>query len=206
MVKFKYSITLLILVIILSGCSDTSRKMNNENSNLQKQVNKLKDENSKLKNEIANDENQKNSNHRYTDEVQIFSMNEPIKFGDKEKELAEMEIIEVTSKQSAFPKQMIKLENYDTKHMISIKIKYKNLAMKKPFLPYAQSFQAYSKEGMRLELVNQQIGQNEVPEGKEGVTQIFWEFPLKTKRMDKVEIDFNSENHRVATFDLNVAQ
>lgn len=197
---------LLILLLMLTGCSGGSSATTT--SSLEKEVTKLKTENSKLKKELSTDgtnENKTQSNdaERFAQEVKKFSKNEPIEFGDGEKKLAEMKVVEVTTKQSAFPKRMNELENYDTKHMISVKIEYKNIDMDAPFLPYAQSFQAYSKDGKRLVAVNQQRGQDEVPKGKSGTTQIFWKLPIN-KKLDNIEIDFVSGEQRVATFDLDV--
>lgn len=192
---------------MLTGCSGGSSATTT--SSLEKEVTKLKTENSKLKKELSTggtDEKKTQASDaaRFTQEVKSFSKNEAIEFGDGEKKLAEMKVVEVTTKQSAFPKRMNELENYDTKHMISVKIEYKNIDMDTPFFPYYQSFQAYSKDGKRLIAVNQQRGQNEVPKGKSDTTQIFWKLPVSSNKLDNVEIDFVSGEQRVATFNLAV--
>ena len=198
----------LIVLFMLSGCSgDSSAKTNDS---LENEVTKLKTENSKLKQELSTirtEEEQTSASEkaRLTQEVKNFAENEAIGFGDGEKKLAEMKIVQVTTKQSAFPKRMNELENYDTKHMLAVKIEYKNIEMDTPFLPYAQSFQAYSKDGKRLTAVNQQRGQDEVPKGKSGITQIFWKLPVSGDKFDSVEIDFVSGDQRIATFDLKVS-
>lgn len=199
---------IVLILIMLSGCSGDSSSTTN--SSLEKEVSTLKTENSSLKKELfalKSEESQTRSSEktRFTQEVKTFSENEAIEFGDGEKKLAEMKIVQVTTKQSAFPKRMIELENYDTKKMLAVKIEYKNIDMDTPFLPYAQSFHAFSKDGKRLTAVNQQRGQDEVPKGKAGTTQIFWKLPVSGDKFDKVEIDFVSGEQRVATFDLKVS-
>lgn len=195
----------LILLFQLSGCASDSEITAKDE--LQKEIRKLKTENSMLKKEVSTYKSdssavQTSDSTRFTQKVRTFSKNESVDFGDATKKLAEMRIIEVTTNKAAFPKRMNELENYDTKRMIAVKIEYKNVDMDTPFFPYAQSFQAYSKDGKRLTQVNQQIGQDEVPKGKTGITQIFWKLPIKGTDFNKFEIDFVSENQRVATFDL----
>lgn len=197
-----------LMLLLLSGCSGGDSATSN--SSLEKEVAKLRTENSKIKKELSTKRTDENTidtsdKARFTQEVKTFSENESIEFGDGEKKLAEMKVVEVTTKQSAFPKRMTELESYDTKHMISVKIEYKNIDMEAPFLPYAQSFQAYSKDGERLTAVNQQRGQDEVPKGKSGTTQIFWKVPVNGNKFSTVEIDFVSGDQRVATFDLKVS-
>ncbi|MBU5362876.1 hypothetical protein KQI58_17640 [Enterococcus raffinosus] len=198
----------IVLLFLITGCSEDGSTATD--SSLQTEITKLQTENSKLKKELSEIRTNEEQTHpsekaRFTQEVKSFSANEAIEFGDGEKKLAEMKVVQVTTKQSAFPKRMIELENYDTKQMLAVKIEYSNINMDTPFLPYAQSFQAYSKKGERLEAINQQRGQNEVPKGKSGTTQIFWKLPVDGEKFDNVEIDFVSGEQRVATFDLNVS-
>lgn len=208
--RLKKAIASLFLIglFMLSGCSgDSSAKTN---ASLENEVKKLKTENSKLKQELSThrtveEQTPTSEKTRFTQEVKTFAENEAIEFGDVEKKLAEMKVVQVTTKQSAFPKRMNELENYDTKQMLAVKIEYKNIEMDTPFLPYAQSFQAYSKDGERLTAVNQQRGQDEVPKGKSGTTQIFWMLPVSGDKFDNVEIDFVSGDQRIATFDLKVS-
>ena len=197
----------IVTFFMLSGCTEDNSSKTTDS--LKSEVSKLKTENSKLKKDLTSkiNDNQEQSteNSRFTQEVKTFSENQVIEFGDGEKKLAEMKVVEVTTKHSAFPKRMNELENYDTTRMLSVKIEYKNIEMTTPFLPYAQSFQAYSKDGKRLTTVNQQRGQDEVPKGKSGTTQIFFKLPVNGDEFDKVEIDFVSGEQRVATFDLKVS-
>ncbi|MBO0452067.1 hypothetical protein [Candidatus Enterococcus murrayae] len=198
----------VIVLIMLSGCFGDSSATTS--SSLKKEVSTLKTENSSLKKELSSlnsgeNQTQTTEDVRFSQEVKVFSENETIEFGDGEKKLAEMKVVQATTKQSAFPKRMIELENYDTEKMLAVKIEYKNIDMDTPFFPYAQSFQAFSKDGNRLTAVNQQRGQDEVPKGKKGITQIFWKLPIGGDKFDKVEIDFVSGEQRVATFDLKVS-
>lgn len=199
---------LSLLLFLLTGCLGENSA--ETTGSLESKITKLETENSKLKKELSatkkeETQTQPSEKSRLTQEVKTFSENEAIEFGDGEKKLAEMKVVEVTTKQSAFPKRMNELENYNTTQMLSVKIEYKNIEMDTPFLPYAQSFQAYSKDGQRLTAVNQQRGQDEVPKGKSGTTQIFWKLPVKGDKFDHVEIDFVSGEQRVATFDLKVS-
>lgn len=127
-----------------------------------------------------------------------------VAFTDGTKETAKLKIVEATTDQSAFPDHMISLEDYDTKKMVAVKIEYTNVALDEPFLPYAQYFQAYDQDGKALVQVNQQNGQDAVPVGRTGVTQLFWELPVEGDSFDKFEIDFVPSD-RVATFELNVS-
>ncbi|WP_261321821.1 hypothetical protein [Enterococcus raffinosus] len=199
---------LLVSITLFGGCS--SDWSATTNSSLEEEVVRLKTENSKLKKELAadkttNNENQTGESARSKQEVKTFSNNEAIEFGDGEKKLAEMKIVEASTKRTAFPKRMQELENYNVERMVAVKIEYKNIDMDAPFLPYAQSFQAYSKDGKRLTPVNQQKGQDEVPKGKSGTTQIYWKLPVEGSEFNEFEIDFVSGDQRVAIFDLKVS-
>ena len=208
MIKKSVISWLLVSIFLLSGCS--SEWSTTANSSLEKEVAHLKTENSKLKKELAENkplkkEESTNEDLRFTEEVKTFSNNESIEFGDGENKLAEMKIVEATTKPSSFPKGMRELENYNIERMVAVTIEYKNIDMDTPFLPYSQSFQAFSKDGKRLTPVNQQKGQDEVPKGKSSTTQIFWELPVIGSDFNEVEIDFVSGDQRVATFALNVS-
>ena len=100
---------------MLSGCTEDNSSKTTDS--LKSEVSKLKTENSKLKKDLTSkiNDNQEQSteNSRFTQEVKTFSENEVIEFGDGEKKLAEMKVVEVTTKHSAFPKRMNELENYD---------------------------------------------------------------------------------------------
>ncbi|WP_270364193.1 hypothetical protein [Enterococcus malodoratus] len=103
---------LLIILLMLTGCSGGSSATTT--SSLEKEVTKLRTENSKLKKELSTggtDEKKTQASDaaRFTQEVKSFSKNEAIEFGDGEKKLAEMKVVEVTTKQSAFPKRMNEL-------------------------------------------------------------------------------------------------
>ncbi|MGG5318291.1 hypothetical protein [Enterococcus sp. AZ072] len=204
---------LLLLVIalpLITGC--TSETPTTQAADLKEKIAKLEAENTKLKEEfsnykkqVANDSAQTETSERLTQEVQVYGMNESVDFGDGETKTAELKIIEATTKQSAFPKGMSDLKSYDTERMVAVKVEYTNLAMEQPFLPYAQYFQAYTKDGVRLSLVNQQIGQAEVLPNESGITQMFWELPVDGSEFNEFEIDFVTGEQRVATFDLEVS-
>lgn len=206
----KKILLLFLLLLMMTGC--TSEIPSTQAENLKAEIEQLETENSKLKEDFSNYQKQVTSSStqsetsdRLTQEVQVFGLNESIDFGDAETKTAELKIIEATTNQEAFPETMRELKSYDTENMVAVKVEYTNLAMEQPFLPYAQYFQAYTKEGERLPLVNQQIGQNEVLPNETGITQMFWELPVQGSEFNEMEIDFVAGEQRVATFDLEVS-
>lgn len=206
----KKILLLFLLLLMMTGC--TSEIPSTQAENLKAEIEQLETENSKLKEDFSNYQKQVTSSStqsetsdRLTQEVQVFGLNESIDFGDAETKTAELKIIEATTNQEAFPETMRELKSYDTESMVAVKVEYTNLAMEQPFLPYAQYFQAYTKEGERLPLVNQQIGQNEVLPNETGITQMFWELPVQGSEFNEMEIDFVAGEQRVATFDLEVS-
>ncbi len=206
----KKILLLFLLLFILTGC--TSEVPSTQSATLKEKIAQLETENSKLKEDFSNYQEQvtnsstpSETSERLTQEVHVFGLNESIEFGDAETKTAELKIIEATTNQAAFPEEMRELKSYNTEKMVAVKVEYTNLAMEQPFLPYAQYFQAYTKDGARLSLVNQQIGQAEVLPNESGVTQIFFELPVDGSEFNEFEIDFVAGEQRVATFDLTVS-
>lgn len=194
----------------MTGC--TSEIPSTQAGNLKEEIAQLETENSKLKEDfsnyqkqVANTSDQSETSDRLTQEVQVLGLNESIDFGDAETKTAELKVIEATTNQEAFPENMRELKSYNTENMVAVKVEYTNLAMDQPFLPYAQYFQAYTKDGVRLTRVNQQIGQDEVLPNESAVTQIFWELPVEGSEFNEFEIDFVTGELRIATFDLEVS-
>ena len=194
----------------MTGC--TSETPSTQAGNLKEEIAQLETENSKLKEDfsnyqkqVANTSDQSETSDRLTQEVQVLGLNESIDFGDAETKTAELKVIEATTNQEAFPENMRELKSYNTENMVAVKVEYTNLAMDQPFLPYAQYFQAYTKDGVRLTRVNQQIGQDEVLPNESAVTQIFWELPVEGSEFNEFEIDFVTGELRIATFDLEVS-
>ena len=179
--------------------------MKEEIAQLETENSKLKEDFSNYQKQVANTSDQSETSDRLTQEVQVFGLNEKIAFGEGENKTAELGVIEATTNQDAFPENMRELKSYNTERMVSVKVEYTNLAMEQPFLPYAQYFQAYTKDGVRLAPVNQQIGQDEVLPNESGITQIFWELPVEGSEFNEFEIDFVAGEQRVATFDLEVS-
>lgn len=201
---------LFLLLFAMTGC--TSETPSTQAGNLKEEIAQLETENSKLKEDfsnyqkqVANTSDQSETSDRLTQEVQVLSLNESIDFGDAETKTAELKVIEATTNQEAFPENMRELKSYNTENMVAVKVEYTNLAMDQPFLPYAQYFQAYTKDGVRLTRVNQQIGQDEVLPNESAVTQIFWELPVEGSEFNEFEIDFVTGELRIATFDLEVS-
>lgn len=199
-----------LLLFAMTGC--TSETPSTQAGNLKEEIAQLETENSKLKEDfsnyqkqVANTSDQSETSDRLTQEVQVLGLNESIDFGDAETKTAELKVIEATTNQEAFPENMRELKSYNTENMVAVKVEYTNLAMDQPFLPYAQYFQAYTKDGVRLTRVNQQIGQDEVLSNESAVTQIFWELPVEGSEFNEFEIDFVAGEQRVATFDLEVS-
>lgn len=199
-----------LLLFAMTGC--TSETPSTQAGNLKEEIAQLETENSKLKEDfsnyqkqVANTSDQSETSDRLTQEVQVLGLNESIDFGDAETKTAELKVIEATTNQEAFPENMRELKSYNTENMVAVKVEYTNLAMDQPFLPYAQYFQAYTKDGVPLTRVNQQIGQDEVLPNESAVTQIFWELPVEGSEFNEFEIDFVTGELRIATFDLEVS-
>lgn len=194
----------------MTGC--TSEIPSTQAGKLKEEIAQLETENSRLKEDFSNYQKQVTSSttqpetsDRLTQEVQVLGLNESIDFGDAETKTAELKVIEATTNQEAFPENMRELKSYNTENMVAVKVEYTNLAMDQPFLPYAQYFQAYTKDGVPLTRVNQQIGQDEVLPNESAVTQIFWELPVEGSEFNEFEIDFVTGELRIATFDLEVS-
>lgn len=201
---------LFLLLFAMTGC--TSEIPSTQAGKLKEEIAQLETENSRLKEDFSNYQKQVTSSttqpetsDRLTQEVQVLGLNESIDFGDAETKTAELKVIEATTNQEAFPENMRELKSYNTENMVAVKVEYTNLAMDQPFLPYAQYFQAYTKDGVPLTRVNQQIGQDEVLPNESAVTQIFWELPVEGSEFNEFEIDFVTGELRIATFDLEVS-
>lgn len=201
---------LFLLLFTMTGC--TSEIPSTQAGKLKEEIAQLETENSRLKEDFSNYQKQVTSSttqpetsDRLTQEVQVLGLNESIDFGDAETKTAELKVIEATTNQEAFPENMRELKSYNTENMVAVKVEYTNLAMDQPFLPYAQYFQAYTKDGVPLTRVNQQIGQDEVLPNESAVTQIFWELPVEGSEFNEFEIDFVTGELRIATFDLEVS-
>lgn len=205
MKKILFGVTIL-LSLILAGCSENTSS--NETKELETTISSLREENQSLKELLAADspssEEVTESSEPEPISYDPVPINTEVKFGDGTKETGNIKIIEVTTKQSAFPDYMVSLDDYDTTKMIAVKIEYNNVAMDEPFLPYASDFQAYGKDGSPLNQVSQQSGQDSVPVGRKGVTQLFWELPVSGNEFDRVEIDY-VPYEKIATFDLEVS-
>lgn len=188
----KKIIGVLFISTILVGCTNNNEVSNNEPA---KQSNSNSSE--AVATEITSETVENN-------EPQTLKMNEDLILGDGDKEMVRIKITEATTNQSAFPSYMTSLDEYNTEKMVAVKIDYTNVAMDKPFLPYGNYFQAYDKNGKALKQISQQTGQDSVPIGRTGTTQLYWELNEDGNNFNEFEIDFITDK-KLATFDINVS-
>ena len=202
-------------ILLLGACSNS--KNDTEINKLKTENSKLKARNEKLNEQIASYENKKStkseekkssaSNDQKIDSTKK-SLNETVPFGTSDKELFKLKITKVSSNQESFPSYMSSsVNNFDISKMIAISIEYTNVAYGKGYLPDTYNFQAYSKDGKTLERVDQQDGQDRVPDGRTGTTTIFFKTNSESSSINQIELDFmdSSNGKKLSTFDLPVS-
>lgn len=201
-------------LFLISGCSTSNSS--ETTASLEKEISKLKTENSDLKKKITAyegllgiDESEGQSNDsseaKSSSNSKMYKNGETLLVGDGEKTTAEIKITEATTAQTAFPEHMVNLDTYDTSKMVAVTIEYKNVDMDEAFLPHASYFQAFDSNGSSLEQVNQQSGQDEVAVGRTGKTTLYWELSEAPEQFNQMEIDFIPNSEKIATFDISVS-
>lgn len=136
-----------------------------------------------------------------------FGLNEKAEFtkDGNDQAVASIKITEASTNEVAFPEHMIYLDDYDTSKMVALTIEYENIALDNSFLPSASDFQAFTIDGKLLKRVDQQDGQDQVTQGRTGVTKIFFELPILGQEFNELELDFVPSNENLATFDIPVS-
>lgn len=196
---------LLFVPLLLTGCANQNNQTEtDEGIDLQKTVESLRVENKALKEELnITEEPTIETTDSSTLTEELYGMNQELSLSDGKQETAKIKIVEATTNQSAFPEHMINLDSFDTTKMVAVRIEYTNVAIEEPFLPFSSYFQAYDKDGKALTQVSQQSGQDAVPIGRTGTTQLYWELPIDGRDFNELEIDF-VPNSKVATFGLKI--
>lgn len=204
-----------IPLLLLVGCRESNS--GDEVNKLEKTVSSLKKENGELNKRIESlqsiidtlDSSSTNSSSSSSSSSENkkseYGLNVDVPLTDGSKETLRLKATKASTNQADFPEHMISLDTYDTSKMVSVTFEYTNVAYGEAFLPHAQYFQAFTKDGKSLERVNQQDGQDMVTEGRTGTTKLFWELPIDGSQFDEIEIDFVPSNEKVATFKLPVS-
>ena len=202
-------------ILVLGACSNSNNAT--EISKLKAENTKLKARNDKLNSQVSeyekngdsgkseSESNSKNSNSKNNDKT--ASINESVSFGANGKELIKLKVTKVSSSPDSFPDYMKSTTGFDTSKMIAVSIEYTNIAYGDSYLPYAQYFQAYTKDGKTLERSNSQNGQDAVADGRSGSTTIFFQSTDQTSALNEIEMDFMSKDNsgKLCTFNLPVS-
>lgn len=199
----------LVLLIGLAGCTSDSENSSTVSS-LEKTVESLKTENSKLRSGQGVQETQSDSSDTQTSdkkESKIKGMDEESVYKSNGKDALSIKVIEATTNQSVFPEHMISLEDYDTSNMIAVKFEFKNIDLSDDYGMNIAELTAYDASGKAYEIVNQQNGQDYVGIGRSSTSQFYWEVP-NAGNVNEIEIDFSpssSYNAPKTTFKVPVS-
>lgn len=181
---------LFFLAIGLSACgSDDSSTV----SSLEKTVDSLKTENSKLKSgqgiqDSYSDSFTAASSDKQNDSVKGINEESIYKTGDKD--ALSVKVIEASTNQSSFPSHMVSLDEYDTMNMVAVKFEFKNINLKEDYGMNPAELTAYDASGKAYKIVNQQSGQDYVSSGRSSTSQFYWEVP-NAANINEIEIDYS---------------
>lgn len=185
-------------ILLLSACN--SNQSNSNTEELEKTIESLSIENTKLKEELGKDtfENEKSDDltedeEMVEDEVgnSYFGLDEEVVYRDETgKEYISTKIVNVSSNQSKFPDYMLSMEDYDTENMVVVTIEYKNIGQDTPYGLSRSEFIAFDSTGKALEQSMQQNGQDDVSKGRSSEAQIYWHVP-EAKELNEIEIDYS---------------
>lgn len=182
---------LLVLLIGLAGCSSDSNSSSTITS-LEKTVESLKTENSKLRSGQGVQESHSESSKTQSSDdkkTSVKGINEESIYKSNGKEALSIKVTEATTNQSAFPEHMLSLDDYDTQNMVAVKFEFKNISLSDDYGMNGAELIAYDATGKSYEMVNQQDGQDYVGEGRSSTSQFYWEVPNATN-INEIEIDY----------------
>lgn len=189
MKKIKLGLVAVLVLFGLSGCgSEDSSTLNS----LEKTVDSLRSENSKLRSGQGIQDTQASSSttHSTTDQNQrIKGLNEESIYKSDDKEALSIKVVEATTNQSSFPDYMISLDDYDTTNMVSVKFEFKNIGLSDDYGMNPSELTAYDATGKAYEIVNQQNGQDYVARGRSSTSQFYWEVP-NAANISEIEVDY----------------
>lgn len=209
-------------ILVLGACSNSNNAT--EISKLKTENTKLKARNEKLNSQVSeyekngaseksesesssNNSDSSNSSSDSPSSDKTASINESVSFGANGKEAIKLKVTKVSSSQDSFPDYMKSAPDFDTSKMIAISIEYTNIAYGNSYLPHAQYFQAYTKDGKTLERLDSQSGQDAVADGRSGSTTIYFKSTDQTSTLNEIEMDFmsNDNSGKLCTFNLTVS-
>lgn len=198
MKKGLLSLILLFSTTALIACGNNSDELN-----------KLKEENQSLKQQLENldststsEKNDDGANSNTASEK--IKNNQVLKIGNETEYLADLKITNVSTAQDSFPEHMISLDNYDISKMVSISIEYTNKGIPDGFSVSNYDFQAFDEKGNPYNRVDQQDGNDIAAIDRTGKTRIFFELPNDGSKTNNLELDYSSSGKKIATFDLKV--
>lgn len=182
-----------VLVFLGIGLSACGSGDSSTVSSLEKTIDSLKTENSKLKSGQGVQDTYSDSSTAQSSDKQNASakgINEESIYKSGDKDALSIKVIEASTNQSSFPSHMVSLDDYDTTNMVAVKFEFKNINLSEDYGMNPAELTAYDASGNAYKIVNQQSGQDYVANGRSSTSQFYWEVP-NAASINEIEIDYS---------------
>lgn len=188
--------------------SDEAENLRIELEEANARIEELEQELTEANEDVSNTspENSENNDEDTVEETSngLVGLNEEVAFGEGNEELFRLTVTRATNNQEAFPDHMVGLDDYNTDRIVAISIDYENIGIDDGYRPSTHDFQAYTKDGVGLNRISQQSGQDAISPGRKATTQIYFDFPEDVEELESIELDFLDYGNVLATFDVPV--